>query len=60
MEKTTAIMELLAGYEAYSDARELNVTAAAEAPATSPACIASATASFVASQFSAKTVAGGC
>ncbi|MEU9924765.1 LxmA leader domain family RiPP [Streptomyces griseoluteus] len=46
---------MLAGYEAYSDARELNVTAAAEAPA----CIASATASFVASQFSAKTINGG-
>ncbi|GGY21963.1 LxmA leader domain family RiPP [Streptomyces djakartensis] len=57
---TTAITELMAGYEACSDVRELNVTAAAEAPATSPACIAGATASFVASRFSARTIDGGC
>ncbi|MGJ5755233.1 hypothetical protein FB563_3451 [Streptomyces puniciscabiei] len=60
MEKATAIEDLMAGYEAYSDARELGVTSAVDAPATSPACIASATASWLASQFSAKTISGGC
>lgn len=60
MEKSVAIMELMAAYDTYSDVSELNIGTAVDAPATTPACIASATASFVASQFSARTIAGGC
>ncbi|MEU1849553.1 hypothetical protein ABZ499_09825 [Streptomyces sp. NPDC019990] len=55
---TTAIMELMAGHEASSDVRERKVTAAAEAPAPSPARITIA--GCFASQFSAKPIAGGC
>jgi hypothetical protein len=41
MEKTTAIMELVSNYNSYADVTELNVTAAADAPATSPVCAVS-------------------
>jgi hypothetical protein len=34
-----AVMDLVAGYGAYSDAPELNLQAAADAPATTPVCI---------------------
>ncbi|MGW2329930.1 LxmA leader domain family RiPP [Streptomyces sp. NPDC001700] len=57
--KTTAIMELVAGYDAYADSEELQPTATADAPATSPFC-ASAGISWLASAFSARTVNGGC
>ncbi|PRW62043.1 LxmA leader domain family RiPP [Actinopolyspora mortivallis] len=60
MEKTSAIMELVAGYEAYSQADELNVTAATDAPATSPACIASFSASAVSSRTTVDTYNNGC
>jgi hypothetical protein len=32
-------MDLVAGYGAYSDAPELNLQAAADAPATTPVCL---------------------
>ncbi|GAB7182134.1 hypothetical protein ATKI12_1965 [Kitasatospora sp. Ki12] len=57
--KTTAIMELVAGYEAYAATEELQVDAAADAPATTIFC-ASAGASWLASAVSAKTFKGGC
>lgn len=37
-EKNTPIMELVAGYNAYSDVSELNVSAVSDAPATSLVC----------------------
>ncbi|ANZ18097.1 LxmA leader domain family RiPP [Streptomyces noursei] len=37
--------DLIAGYAAYVDVAELNVSAASEAPATSPVCFAAATSS---------------
>ncbi|BDM67183.1 hypothetical protein HEK616_06700 [Streptomyces nigrescens] len=57
--KTDAIMELVAGYDAYADSAELQLGPTAEAPATTTFC-ASAGVSWLASQFSAKTVKGGC
>ncbi|MGX1975451.1 LxmA leader domain family RiPP [Streptomyces kronopolitis] len=57
--KTTAIMELVAGYEVYADSAELQVDATVNAPASTPACGA-ATVSWIASQFSAKTIKDGC
>ncbi|UQA94432.1 LxmA leader domain family RiPP [Streptomyces halobius] len=57
--KTTAIMELVAGYEAYADSDELQIDANADAPASTPVCGA-ATVSWAASMFSAKTVRDGC
>jgi hypothetical protein len=57
--KTTAIMDLVAGYEAYADTEELQFEAAADAPATTLFC-ASAGASWMASIFSARTINGGC
>jgi hypothetical protein len=57
--KSDAIMDLLAGYEAYSKVEELNVAAAADAPATSAPC-AAASISWLVSQFSARTISGGC
>ncbi|MFI1254191.1 LxmA leader domain family RiPP [Streptomyces netropsis] len=57
--KTTAIMELVAGYEAYADSAELKLDAAAAAPASTPACGAAGV-SWLASVFSAKTVRDGC
>ncbi|HEX5540796.1 MAG TPA: LxmA leader domain family RiPP [Micromonospora sp.] len=60
MNKSDAIMELLGGYEAYSEAEELNVSAAMDAPATTLPCGAAATISWLASQFSARTISGGC
>ena len=59
MDKSSAIMDLVSGYETYSDVEELNTTAAADAPASTPACGA-ATVSFIASQFSVKTYNDGC
>ncbi|MBT2379168.1 LxmA leader domain family RiPP [Streptomyces cyaneofuscatus] len=60
--KTTTIMELAAGYDAYTGAEELEVGATAEAPASTPLCAAAASAgvSWMASQFSARTISGGC
>ncbi|MFD4141780.1 MULTISPECIES: LxmA leader domain family RiPP [unclassified Streptomyces] len=60
--KSTAIMELVAGYDAYTESDELQVGATAEAPATTPFCAfaASVGVSWYASAFSAKTINGGC
>ncbi|BDM67182.1 hypothetical protein HEK616_06690 [Streptomyces nigrescens] len=57
--KTDAIMELVAGYDAYADSAELQPGASTEAPATTAFC-ASASASWMASLFSARTIKGGC
>ncbi|MFI8939259.1 LxmA leader domain family RiPP [Streptomyces syringium] len=59
MEKSEAIIDLMAGYDAYSSADELNTTAAAEAPASTPAC-AAATMSWLGSQLTVKTYKDGC
>lgn len=37
--KTMAITDLIAGYSAYTEAEELNVSAAAGAPATTWVCV---------------------
>ncbi|MFD8546291.1 LxmA leader domain family RiPP [Streptomyces sp. NPDC059649] len=57
--KTTAIMDLVAGYEAYAASSELQIDTTVDAPASTPACGA-ATVSWLVSQFSAKTVKEGC
>ncbi|WP_223768473.1 LxmA leader domain family RiPP [Streptomyces huiliensis] len=57
--KTTAIMELVAGYETYAESAELELDAAVPAPASTPVCGAAAV-SWIASQFGAKTYSGGC
>ncbi|HEX5540798.1 MAG TPA: LxmA leader domain family RiPP [Micromonospora sp.] len=38
MDKATAIMDLISAYDAYADVSELNVSAAADAPATTLPC----------------------
>ncbi|WP_323056123.1 LxmA leader domain family RiPP, partial [Streptomyces sp. NEAU-W12] len=38
MNKSVAIMELVSNYDAYADVDELNISAAADAPATTPVC----------------------
>jgi hypothetical protein len=38
MDKTTAIMDLVSAYDAYADLSELNVSAVADAPATTIPC----------------------
>lgn len=61
MQKSTAIMELLSGYEAYSNAEELNAVSSVDAPATTILCATvSAGASWISSQFVSKTFAAGC
>lgn len=46
MQNTDSMMELLSGYEAYSSVEEINLSAASEAPATTPACIGTFAATF--------------
>lgn len=58
-EKTTAISELVAGYDTYSEAGELVAEAAADAPASTPTC-AAATISWLGSQLTVKTYKEGC
>ncbi|MFF8646403.1 LxmA leader domain family RiPP [Streptomyces sp. NPDC015345] len=55
MDKSMAIMELVSNYDVYADVDELNITAAADAPATSPVCAVSA-ASSLACAASVRTV----
>nr|PZN41714.1 MAG: hypothetical protein DIU60_16480 [Actinomycetota bacterium] len=43
--KGTPMMELVAGYDAYATAAELNIEASVDAPATSPVCAVSAASS---------------
>ncbi|MEU0369393.1 LxmA leader domain family RiPP [Streptomyces sp. NPDC006283] len=57
--KTAAISELVAGYDTYSEAGELVAEAAADAPASTPAC-AAATISWLGSQLTVKTYKDGC
>lgn len=60
--KSTSIMELVAGYEAYANSEELQVSATVNAPASTPLCAAAASAgvSWMAGQFSGRTISGGC
>ncbi|GAA5068858.1 hypothetical protein HNP84_009053 [Thermocatellispora tengchongensis] len=44
MKKSAAITELVAGYDAYTDVQELNISAAAGAPATSWICVSAVSA----------------
>jgi hypothetical protein len=46
MSKSAAIMELVAGYDTYAEASELNVSAVADAPETSVPCAISAASSW--------------
>ncbi|GIF40447.1 LxmA leader domain family RiPP [Actinoplanes xinjiangensis] len=43
--ENTEIVDLVAQYETYAEANELNLSAASDAPATSPVCAASAASS---------------
>ncbi len=47
--KSSVITDLVAGYSAYTEAGELNVSAAAGAPATSPVCASISVASRISS-----------
>lgn len=64
MNKHASVMELVANYDAYTDAAELDVTAAADAPATTPVCAATAASSTWcaggASAVSGATYEAGC
>ncbi|MEU8658534.1 LxmA leader domain family RiPP, partial [Actinoplanes philippinensis] len=40
--ENTEIVDLVAQYETYAEANELNLSAASDAPATSPVCAVSA------------------
>ena len=63
MEKVENIMELLSGYESYSTAEEISLSAATDAPATTPVCVsaaATAGASWLTGLSIGKTVDGGC
>ncbi|EDY62313.1 conserved hypothetical protein [Streptomyces pristinaespiralis ATCC 25486] len=64
MQNNTEIMDLIANYDAYADVDELNVTAAADAPATTPVCAASVASSTwcasAASAISGATYEAGC
>ncbi|WP_432536639.1 LxmA leader domain family RiPP [Kineococcus arenarius] len=42
MQKNANVMDLVAGYEAYASVGELGVSAASDAPATTPVCAATA------------------
>lgn len=61
MEKrqSAVIMELVAGYGAYANSDELQVTAAGDAPETTVPC-ASFTVSFLTSRVVVRTVQTGC
>jgi hypothetical protein len=55
------IEELLAGYETYSTAEDIDVSAVADAPATTPGCvIVSAGVSWMSGQVISKTIDDGC
>ncbi len=60
MGKADSIMELLSGYEAYSSVEEINLSAASDAPATTPGCAVSASISWISGQLISKTVDDGC
>ncbi|MDG9714531.1 MULTISPECIES: LxmA leader domain family RiPP [Streptomyces] len=53
MDKSVAIMELVSNYDAYTDVEELNISAAADAPATTPVCAIGASSGVCASAVSA-------
>lgn len=46
MNRSTAIMELVAGYDSYAEASELSPNAVADAPETSVVCAISAASSW--------------
>ncbi|MET3804676.1 hypothetical protein ABIB25_001671 [Nakamurella sp. UYEF19] len=58
MNQTANIFELVAGYEAYTSADQLDVRAAADAPATTPVCVASVAVSVASSWWCASAVSG--
>ncbi|MFF8646402.1 LxmA leader domain family RiPP [Streptomyces sp. NPDC015345] len=63
MDKSLTIMELVSNYDVYADVDELNITAAADAPATSPICVSAASSAACAASVTAvstATVKGGC
>ncbi|GGY21957.1 LxmA leader domain family RiPP [Streptomyces djakartensis] len=63
MDKSVAIMELVSNYDAYADVEELNISAATDAPATTPVCAATASSApcaAAASAVSAVTYHKGC
>ncbi|MFD7414023.1 hypothetical protein [Kitasatospora purpeofusca] len=66
MQKSTAIMELVAGYDTFATAADLEITAISDAPATTPACvitgaaIGGAGASWLATNVATATYKKGC
>ncbi|MEU1849554.1 LxmA leader domain family RiPP [Streptomyces sp. NPDC019990] len=63
MDKSVAIMELVSNYDTYVDVDELNISAAADAPATTPVCaigISSKICASAVSAVSAVTYHKGC
>lgn len=59
MTKTNAIMDLVSGYESYSSAADIGVSAATDAPATTAYC-AAATVTWLTGLAVSKTVDDGC
>lgn len=60
-EKANNIEELLAGYETYSTAEDIDLSAVSDAPATTPGCaIVSASVSWMSGQVVSKTIDDGC
>jgi hypothetical protein len=61
VDKATSIIELLSGYETYSTAEEVNLSAVTDAPATTWGCAAaSAAVSWMSGQVVSKTIDDGC
>lgn len=58
MDNSTNILELVAGYEAYASADQLDVRAAVDAPATTPVCAASIAISAASSTWCASAASG--
>lgn len=59
MTKTNAIMDLVSGYQSYSSAEEIGVSAVTDAPATTAYC-AAATVTWLTGLAVSKTVDNGC
>lgn len=56
--KSVAIMELVAGYDEYADANELQVGAVADAPETTIVCAASVASSKVCASAAVSAIGG--
>lgn len=59
MDKSTAIMELVSGYDEYAEVEELEQSAATDAPATTHYCAAAAL-TWLTGQAVSKTIDDGC